>query len=133
MNECYKKNQRRIEFLFGADRRGLWPLDSTGRAADKLVLGLDNTLGEGSQFLESRGSEIDLVGRAGSTVVNDTDDDRAAADSDLGTLKTGGLLTVLVVGHMNSTDMPAIGSVNMAVAHQVTVASSLYVRWKLVC
>jgi len=119
---------RGSRFLTTADSRGLWPLEeaAAGGATNEPIGSLDNAFRERSQDLESRGGEVNLVGLAGSAVVNDTNNDRAMSNSDLGTLEADGFFTALVSGHVHGADVPAIGSIDMAITQQVTIASNLY-------
>jgi len=105
---------------------GLGPLQVTLHGAtDELVLSVDDTLGEGSELLERRGGQVDLVGGTAGAVINDADDDGAAARGDLGALEAGSLLTTLVEPHGNGTNVPTVTGVDVGVVLQIAVASNL--------
>jgi len=106
---------------------GLGPLQGAAvrGAADKLVVVVNYTLGKGSQALEGGSGQINLVGGTASTVVDDTNNDGATADGDLGALEASSLLTALVEPHGNGTNVPAISSIDVGVALQIAIASGL--------
>jgi len=117
--------EKKSGLLIHLDLGGLGPLEVAVRgAADPLVDGVDDTLAERGELLEGRGGEIDLVRGATGAVVDDANNDRAAAGGDLGALEAGSLLAALVVVHVDGTNVPAIASVDVAVTLQVAVASN---------
>jgi len=122
-NEVQKGDLRKSGLLAGLDRRSRGPLEVGRGAANELVGVVDDTLAERGKGLEGRGSEIDLVRGATSAVIDDANNDRAFAGSDLDALEAGGLLATLVGLHVDGTNEPVTLSVDVG-AHQVTVASS---------